>query len=231
MHDQPRIALFPGHVIAVVVDAVAVEDQRRITEQQHRVRVDRPLPDRVRRWVRGWRNGRLPACAFGGRPAVNDVVFLDDGRAFGAGNLVAHQHEDQRPALAFLGADVEHFRAPPDLVADPKGSGESDAPARPHAPRQRHRRQEIAPFGVAVDVKIGMEGAGQEIEPVPTRRHRIAGNRFGVVPIQRRRETRQGRRRDHVRGVLGAPNPLPEVVEVEGHAWNSSLQSKPLAPI
>ena len=35
VHDQARIALDLGHVAAVVVDAVAVEGQRRVAEQQH----------------------------------------------------------------------------------------------------------------------------------------------------------------------------------------------------
>ena len=41
VHDQPRIALDLGDVAAVVVDAVAVEGQRRVAEQQHGVGHDR----------------------------------------------------------------------------------------------------------------------------------------------------------------------------------------------
>ncbi len=37
MHDQARIALDARHIGVVVVDAMAVEGERRIAEQQHRI--------------------------------------------------------------------------------------------------------------------------------------------------------------------------------------------------
>ena len=57
-------------------------------------------------------------------------------------------------------------------------SAETDADRRvkfelaagPHAPRQRHRRQEPAAPGVAVGTDLALPVQGQEVEPVPQRR-------------------------------------------------------------
>jgi hypothetical protein len=44
VHDQARVALDLGDVAAVVVDAVAVEGERAVAEQQHVVGHDLALP-------------------------------------------------------------------------------------------------------------------------------------------------------------------------------------------
>ena len=54
----------------------------------------------------------------------------------------------------------------------------------------------------------------------------VAGLGIGVVTVERRRQRCQRRRRHHVGGVLGAPDPLAQVVEIKAHG----LQSLSLPP-
>nr|ABZ06105.1 hypothetical protein ALOHA_HF4000005I08ctg1g32 [uncultured marine microorganism HF4000_005I08] len=155
MYDQPRIAFFPLHVVPVVVDAVAVEDQRRITEQQHRVRLDPALPlGFPRRFAREFPWGRRLGGAPDGRATIDDIVLFLDGDAPRAGHLMAHHHEHQGPAFAVLDGHVHDLGMAGDGVADKKRGSETDAPARPHAPLQRHRGQKLAFFCMAVFVQV-----------------------------------------------------------------------------
>src|SRR2546425_2494264 len=72
VHDQPGVALDLRHITAIVVDAVAVERERRIAEQQHLVRYPLLLPGGCagRSLRRNGDVGRL--CGL----AVDDVVEL-----------------------------------------------------------------------------------------------------------------------------------------------------------
>ena len=88
VHDQARIALDLGDVAAVVVDAVAVEGQRRVAEQQHRRRA-RSRARRPRRSARRWR--LAPASPGCGGVAVDDVVLFGQRDAARVGDLVAHR--------------------------------------------------------------------------------------------------------------------------------------------
>ena len=75
MEDQARIALDPGDVVAVVMDAVAVEGQRRIPKQQHGI-ADMGLAmlcHRRRRWRLG-RRGRGRAS----HVAIDDILPFAD---------------------------------------------------------------------------------------------------------------------------------------------------------
>ena len=72
---RPGIALDLGDVAAVVVDAVAVEGQRRVAEQQHLVGDDRALPRRRRRAAAAPAR-RRPARGL----AIDDVVELRERR-------------------------------------------------------------------------------------------------------------------------------------------------------
>jgi hypothetical protein len=72
VHDQARVAFDLGDVLAVVVDAVAVEGERGVAEQQHVVGHDLALPLRLAFRLLGRRVG-LAGLA---QRAVDDVVEL-----------------------------------------------------------------------------------------------------------------------------------------------------------
>ena len=146
VEDQARIALDLGDVVAVVMDAVAVEGQRRITKQQHGIgEVALAMLRRRRRGRRLWRHLR-PA----GRLAIDDVVALLDRDAARRGDDVIDRDEAQRAGRAGLQIDVRDRRGALDLVADAHRLDEFQFAAGPHPARQRHRRQEAAAGRVAV---------------------------------------------------------------------------------
>ena len=126
--DEPGIALDLGDVAPVVVDAVAVEGQGRVAEQQHVVGVDVAAPGGVRAVraaapapPRRPRAGRGRRCR-APRRAPTPVAVRD---------LVAHQDEDERAGAALLQADVGDGRGAPDRVADPERRGGSRSGRRP----------------------------------------------------------------------------------------------------
>ena len=85
VHDQAGITLGPGDIGLVVVDAMAVEGERREAEQQHRVRHHGLRHRRI-----GRRGLGLPCRLAGpGGLAIDDVVFLDERGALGAGQRCA----------------------------------------------------------------------------------------------------------------------------------------------
>ncbi|KQP18282.1 hypothetical protein ASF43_10695 [Pseudorhodoferax sp. Leaf267] len=107
VHDQAGVALDLGHILAVVVDAVAVEGQRGIAEQQHVVGNDAAHP----RGVDGGRRRRGRGLARGVHVAVDDVVLLQDRQLAIAADFVVHLDEDQRPGAADPAAQVVDVQA------------------------------------------------------------------------------------------------------------------------
>ncbi len=96
MHHQAGIALVLGRELEVVVDAVAVEGERRIAEQQHRVGRHPAVPGRVlgRRFARARGLARLRLVA------KHQVLLLLDAGAVRGRHLVADGNEDEAPAAA-----------------------------------------------------------------------------------------------------------------------------------
>src|SRR5579862_2948142 len=77
VEDQSGIALDLGDIVAVVMDSMTVEGQRRIAEQQHRIGDMRLAVLRDWRWWRGFWRGGWRAAHF----AIDDVLVLADGDA------------------------------------------------------------------------------------------------------------------------------------------------------
>src|SRR5215831_10504568 len=90
-----------------------------------------------------------------------------------------------------------------------------DSTSRPHAPRQRHGRQEAAAPGVSVETDLRLAVCGNEVQPVPERRQRVAAVRRGIVAIERRGKKRHGPRVDDVSARLGPADPALELFGVE----------------
>ncbi len=109
------------------MDAVAVEGQRRIAEQQHRIGMDGAGEIALARIRFGGAAARGP----GGCLAIDNVLHLGDrGRAIGR-NLMAHRDEDHGSGLAGLGLDIFDGR-------DARHRGAERAPA--HERRCARRR-------------------------------------------------------------------------------------------
>src|SRR5256885_1282866 len=154
MHDQAGVALDLRHITAIVVDAVAVERERRIAEQQHLVRYPLLLPGGCA--GNGARSGRDVGrlCRF----AVDNVVELGQRNvllAVGA-ELVPDLHEYERTAAAGFFVDALDRRYSRDRVAHAQRPVELQLAAGPHAPGQRYRGQAPAAPGVAVRADCGL---------------------------------------------------------------------------
>ena len=213
VHDKPGIAFHLRHVTAVVVDAVAVEGQRRVTEQQHIVSRPPALPGRMVRRRDGRRRG-IPGV---GHVAIDDVVEFRDagGRFVRAADLVAHLDEHQAAGAAGLLRHVLDPGGACERVPDPQRGMEGELAAGPHPARKRHRREKAASLRVPVRPDLGLAVERQEIEPMPQRGQGRAGFRAIRRVVQRRGKRRVGRRGRGVGHRLGAPDPG---FQVGGHA-------------
>ena len=212
MHDQPRIALDLRHIRMVVVDAVPVEGHCRVSEQQHRIGIDRARPDLVGGRRHGICDG-LPGLA-----AIDDVVLVGDRKALRIADLVAHRDEDQRSTATFLHLHVGNLRDARGSGSDGQRAEELDAAPGPHPARQRHRRQEFPTRHVPVGADQRLAVDRQEVEPVRQRRHRVAGVRRGVVAVEKGGEGGDGSRGDDVLAALLAADPVLESFEFGIHA-------------
>ena len=207
--DETGVALDLGDVAAVVVDAVPVEGQRRVAEQQDVVRDDRALPRGTGRRGRG---RRFDLAGLLLRP-VDDVVVLHQGRVARAvaAHLVPHRDEDERTRPSLLGNDVLDGRRPDDVVTDAQRAAEVEPTTGPHPARQRNRREEPTALGMPVGPEFGLPVHRQEVEPVPEGRQRGAG-RDGLDRVVQRRVQRGDRGRCHDVGRrLRAPDPRRQV--------------------
>ncbi len=185
VHDQARVALDLGDVAAVVVDAVAVEGQRRVAEQQHVVGHDLALPGGA---------GRPPvAAAARRRRAASPRGRRCRGTPRAPGSAAPLQRTSWRtftntslPVRPSLLVTAVDGRAALDRVADADRRAELELAAGPHAPRQRHRRQEAAALGVAVGADLALPVHRQEVQPVPQRRQRRARGHAAGRMVERR---------------------------------------------
>src|SRR5206468_6037113 len=97
--------------------------------------------------------------------------------------------------------------------------------AGPHAPRQRHRRQEAAALRVAVSADFVLPVQRQEVQPMPQRRQR------GAVLDRHRRVVERGIERLHRRGAdpvahrLAAADPGLPIVDGGIYDYSPSVQS------
>ena len=217
VHHEARIALDLRDVAAVVVNAVAVEGQRRVAEQQHVVGADLAYPLRVVRRALH-RRGRI----VGARVlAIDDVVFVSQRQALLVEQLVKDAHEHQRTGAPFLGRDVGDARTAGDGGADDERPVECELAAGPHAPRQRHRRQEAAALRVSVDADLRLRVQRQEVEPMPAGRNRVACLRLGVVAVERggQRLDRDGG--SEIAARLGLADPLLQMFDVDAHVLSA----------
>src|SRR6267143_1283292 len=207
--DQARVALDLRYITAIVVDAVAVERERRIAEEERLIRHPLLLPGGCggRGLRRGSDIGRLR------RLAVDDVVKLgqrDVVLAVGT-ELMPDFYEHQRTAAAGFFVDALDRRHARDRVAHAQRPVELQLAAGPHAPGQRYRGQEPAAPGVAVRADFGLAVQRQEIQPMPQRRQGRARLRSCRFAVQGRRERRIRHGGDDVVHRFSAADPVFQV--------------------
>jgi hypothetical protein len=133
--------------------------------------------------------------------------------------------EHQRAAAAFLDVDRRDARQPVDLVADLQRMFERQPAARPHPPRQGHRRQEAATARMAVHVDFTVSRHRQEVQPVPERRQVGASYGLRVGSVERRRHGGDRRRGDGVRATFGAAQPGLQVFELHSSSIMAAVST------
>ena len=158
------------------------------------------------------RDDAPPAAGDAIPPCWHWLYFLPMHRQSLVGeDVVSQLQEDQRAGAAVLQAHVLDVRAALQCLAGTRGGDELQLAARPHAARQRHRRQEVAALGMAVRADLRLGRDLQEVEPVPERRQGIAGLRVGIVLLVEGRG--QGADREGGGEILHGLRPADPVLE------------------
>ena len=177
MHDEPVIALDIARIATVVVDPVAVEGERRITEEQDLARGDRFAHVGVGRRRFGQSLRRIDA----GVVAVDEVLLLDDAARSVDLGAMRHRDETEGPRLALLDHDVIDGGGCDRVGPDRYRGVELEAAAGPHSAGEGDRRQETAALWMAVDAETGGRGDLEEEGNVPHRREGVADAQDGLV--------------------------------------------------
>ena len=215
VNDQARVALDLGGVLAVVVDAVGVEGQRRVTKQQHVIWNDLSWPGRTGR--RG--DGRWFDIARLLRCAVDDVVKFNQRwccRAVAA-QVMPHFHKHQLAGTTFFLRDIDNRAGAGHRIPHTQRRAELELAGRPHAPRQPHGGQETTAPGVAVGAHLAVPVHRQEVQPVPQRRQRCASGHGCGRLVQCGRQGGNGRGPHRVVHGFAAAYPGGQVGVVFGH--------------
>ena len=161
-------------------------------------------------------------CRLGGRRrwpgrqvAVDDVLPLAQRGAARRRDQVIDGHETQLPAAAGLDGHIRDARGPRHLVADAQGAEEFQLAARPHPARQRHRRQKTAAGGMAVGSEFRHRINRLRQAPMHGPGRGIAGLRLADLHEQRGAQALHQLRGDGVGGLVAAPDPLAQMVDIE----------------
>ncbi len=107
-----------------------------------------------------------------------------------------YQHEAQGTVAALLDRYILYRGCTGDAFVNAQRLVEDEAAAGPHAARQRHRGQEAASRGMTILAQDRLPSGGQEVEPVPEGRERIAGLWRRVVTVECRRQCGHRKPRD-----------------------------------
>src|SRR5690606_30569558 len=170
MHHQPRIAFGCSGVGPVIMDAMTIEGNGGIAEQQGRARCDRLLPIALGQCRAGgefWRAGL----------AVDDVLLLADCQLAVLQIIVLDGHEQQRAGAALLLFNLEDGGDACGINSGPQRLVKLDTPAGPHAVAVVRRRQKAAPGRVAIAAEPGFRYCRLAKAPLPQRWQSLAGLR------------------------------------------------------
>src|SRR5690606_31761150 len=198
VHHQARVALGLGDVGPVVMNAVAIEGDRRIAEQQRRSGLDPLAPVAFRHWITAgelWR----------GRLAVDDVLLLTDGQPAVLQVVMTQGYEQQRTRAADLFLDIENGGGASGFAAYLQRLVELQTSARPHAIAIAGRRQETTPRRMTVFAKAGLGDRVLKKAPLPQRRQRFAMARIRLA--EGCGDTLNQVAAQLIVNILGAPDP------------------------
>ena len=210
MHDQAGVPFDLLRVVAVIVDAVAVERHGRVAEQQrwcgHNagcVIALRYVPDRLR---------RVPARAVF---TVDQILSFLDGQLSVATDFMFDGDETQRPTAPLFHHHVLDHRPARHLLSNPQRRVEFQRATGPHAAGQRHRRQEATARRMPVAAqRIHRRGGLGQAEMD----HLRGDVTVGHLGTQGRAELLDQRRRQTFRRGFFAADPTAQVVDIDvGH--------------
>ena len=145
MHNEPGIGFGLGRIDMVIVNAMSIERQRGIAEQQHRIR----CKARSERGGIG-RCGRVLDRARRGDLTIDDRLLLPDTKLVAAQMLMFNANKDQYTTAALLGRYIPDYRAAGEGFADLQRGDMYNIAAGPHVGGKRDRWQKPAPHGMAI---------------------------------------------------------------------------------
>ena len=202
MHDQIRVALDLHRPAAVIVDAVAVERERREAEEQHGVGRDAAAPRDVR--GRFFTAGSLIALA--GLISSRNTVRRSSSTASPRGpkmrlTVVANTRVPVPPDLAEMSASSVSRRS-----VSPIRMGwwkRKRSPANMRRGRGMGGTTPVSP-GLPSSTELARAEARQPVEDVPARRQRIALDELALGPPEGQPQEVGGRGGDDVAWTPGA---------------------------
>ena len=188
---------------------MAVERQRGKPEEHHFIRRNSGPPlcrprHRGSRSFRGSRSANL--CCL----AVDDVLFLSQGKHPFRDHLVPHRDKHQGTVTALLVCYRQDLRHPFNTIPDADGMQEFHRTAREHPAWQRHWRQKTTPRRMPVFPQSGLPFSPWKIQPVSQRRNGITLPWFRIFPIQSGRQGCNRMYRHFVGHSLGTADPISE---------------------
>lgn len=160
--DEAGVMLGFDAVAAVVVDAVGIERQGGVAEEQSIIRMNDALPRGICWGFR--RSGRFSRRRV---VAIHDVVLFGEREAASGADFMADDDEDEWSRSPRLLFDIYDSRFTNRLVADTKRICEFEPAASPHPPRQSDWRKKRPEFRVSFNSELALPVRRQEIEPVP----------------------------------------------------------------
>ena len=191
MHDQASVAFNRLRIRQIIMDAVAVECQRRIAKQQ--------------RWIKGNLAGffRVPARDRRNRArgvhvrvfAVNQILPFANTMLITLPNVMAQGHKAQRTRAPILAIGLFANRHPTGHVPGPQRRMKRQTPTRPHTARQPHIRDQPANLGMAITTQSRGRFRRPEIQLVKERRQCVA--RLNARILAQRSLHRLGTRHIH----------------------------------
>ena len=182
VHDEAAIALPPGDVRVVVVDAVGVVRECRELEECGGGGKEglRPI---------GGRDAALRGGGGGLWAGVDDHLLLLYALVAILQHGMVHGDEDEAAAPSPLLVHAADFRPQFGWRTKPDGAERTKLSTGPHPPGQVHFRHERAPFFMPIGPETrGTEGF-VEVEPVPPQGERVVLANAGGIPVE---ETEHG---------------------------------------
>jgi hypothetical protein len=207
--DEARITFDILGVPPVIVNAMAVECERGVTEEENRCWFDTSLvTSRLSGLRRGLLSGRQEI-------AIDEVLTLTNEFPSVGLDQVINSHEAEAAGAAFLGRDIRDPGNAPKAIADPQIALETHHAAGPHAPRKHHGREKTATPGMPVFRQSSSGRRGLRKTQVKQARRDVAGLCRSLREIEGCLEPSNKIGGDDIRTCLLPADPGSETLDVE----------------